>query len=99
MRSPSCGTWCTPPGSGTCRSVSPHVLSVMGGAAAAARPRKRGQTVKIAIVGCGAIGGYVGAKLALAGEELTLLVRGPTLDAVRAHGIRLTMADGSVHVA
>jgi 2-dehydropantoate 2-reductase len=55
--------------------------------------------VKIAIVGCGAIGGYVGAKLALAGEEVTLLVRGATLEAVRAHGIRLTMADGTQHVA
>jgi 2-dehydropantoate 2-reductase len=55
--------------------------------------------VKIAIVGCGAIGGYVGAKLALAGEQVTLLVRGATLEAVRAHGIRLTMADGTQHVA
>jgi 2-dehydropantoate 2-reductase len=55
--------------------------------------------VKIAIVGCGAIGGYVGAKLALAGEQVTLLVRGATLEAVRAHGIRLTMADGTRHTA
>jgi len=55
--------------------------------------------VKIAIVGCGAIGGYVGAKLALAGESVTVLVRGATLDAVRAHGITLQMSDGSTHVA
>jgi 2-dehydropantoate 2-reductase len=55
--------------------------------------------VKIAIVGCGAIGGYVGARLALAGEEVTVLVRGATLDAVRTQGIRLTMADGTPHVA
>ncbi|HKD53023.1 MAG TPA: 2-dehydropantoate 2-reductase [Steroidobacteraceae bacterium] len=55
--------------------------------------------MRVAIVGCGAIGGYVGAKLALAGEEVTLLVRGATLEAVRAHGIRLNMADGTLHVA
>jgi 2-dehydropantoate 2-reductase len=55
--------------------------------------------VKIAIVGCGAIGGYVGAKLALAGEAVTVLARGATLDAVRARGITLHMSDGSTHVA
>jgi 2-dehydropantoate 2-reductase len=55
--------------------------------------------VKIAIVGCGAIGGYVGAKLALAGESVTVLARGATLDAVRARGITLHMNDGSTHIA
>ena len=47
--------------------------------------------MKIAIVGCGAIGGYVGAKLALAGEAVTVLARGATLEAVRARGITLHM--------
>jgi 2-dehydropantoate 2-reductase len=55
--------------------------------------------VKIAIVGCGAIGGYVGAKLALAGESVTVLARGATLDAVRARGITLHMNDGSTRIA
>jgi 2-dehydropantoate 2-reductase len=50
--------------------------------------------VRIAIVGCGAIGGYVGAKLALAGEAVTLMVRGATLEAVRERGITLQMSDG-----
>jgi 2-dehydropantoate 2-reductase len=54
--------------------------------------------VKIAIVGCGAIGGYVGAKLALAGEAVTVLARGATLEAVRARGITLHI-NGSTHVA
>jgi 2-dehydropantoate 2-reductase len=54
--------------------------------------------VKIAIVGCGAIGGYVGAKLALAGEAVTVLARGATLEAVRARGITLHM-NGTTHVA
>jgi len=55
--------------------------------------------VKIAIIGCGAIGGYVGAKLALAGEEVTLFVRGANLEAVRARGLKLIMADGTEHLA
>ena len=55
--------------------------------------------MKIAIVGCGAIGGYVGAKLALAGETVTFLVRGATLEAVRARGVTLKMSDGRTLVA
>lgn len=35
--------------------------------------------MKICIVGAGAIGGYLGAKLALAGESVTLIARGSHL--------------------
>src|ERR1700682_6035300 len=55
--------------------------------------------MKIAIIGCGAIGGYVGAKLALAGEQVTFIVRGANLEAVRGRGVRLILSDGSEHVA
>jgi 2-dehydropantoate 2-reductase len=55
--------------------------------------------MKIAIIGCGAIGGYVGAKLALAGEQVTFIVRGANLSALRERGVRLIMGDGSEHVA
>jgi len=55
--------------------------------------------MKICIVGAGAIGGYLGAKLALAGEQVTLIARGAHLDAMQQHGLKLIMADGSVHVA
>ncbi len=51
--------------------------------------------MKVAIVGAGAIGGLVGAKLALAGEEVTFLVRGANLQAIRARGMQLQLADGS----
>lgn len=51
--------------------------------------------MKIAIIGCGAIGGYVAAKLALAGEDVTCIVRGTNLEAVRRNGIRLIMNDGT----
>jgi 2-dehydropantoate 2-reductase len=55
--------------------------------------------MKIAIIGAGAIGGYVGAKLALAGENVTFIVRGENLKAIEAHGIKLVMHDGTEHVA
>jgi 2-dehydropantoate 2-reductase len=55
--------------------------------------------VKVAIVGAGAIGGLVGAKLALAGEEVTFIVRGANLEAVRARGVKLLLADGTEQVA
>ena len=55
--------------------------------------------MKLAIIGAGAIGGYVGAKLALAGEDVTFIVRGANLDAIRKNGIRLIMNDGAEHVA
>lgn len=55
--------------------------------------------MKIAIIGAGAIGGYVGVKLALAGEDVTFVVRGENLRAIRAGGMRLVMQDGTEHVA
>jgi 2-dehydropantoate 2-reductase len=55
--------------------------------------------MKVAIIGAGAIGGYVGVKLALAGEDVTFIVRGANLTAIRQRGMKLIMADGSEHVA
>jgi 2-dehydropantoate 2-reductase len=55
--------------------------------------------MKIAIVGCGAIGGYVGVKLALAGEQVTFLARGANLEAIRSRGVRLILSDGTELVA
>jgi 2-dehydropantoate 2-reductase len=50
--------------------------------------------LKIAIIGVGAIGGYVGTRLALAGEDVTFIARGANLEALRHRGIRLVLADG-----
>jgi 2-dehydropantoate 2-reductase len=50
--------------------------------------------MKIAIVGAGGIGGLVGARLALAGEDVTFMVRGANLEAIGANGITLIEADG-----
>src|SRR5882672_9170624 len=45
--------------------------------------------MKICIYGAGAIGGLLGAKLARAGQEVTLIARGPHLAAIQAKGLRL----------
>jgi len=55
--------------------------------------------MKIAIVGAGAIGGYVGVQLALSGEDVTFMVRGANLDAIRKNGMKLIMNDGTEHTA
>lgn len=54
--------------------------------------------MKICIVGAGAIGGYIGAKLALSGEQVTLIARGAHLEAIQKKGLKLVMADGVEHV-
>ena len=55
--------------------------------------------MKIAVIGAGAIGGLVGAKLALAGADVSFIVRGPNLAAICEHGITLITADGRRQVA
>jgi len=55
--------------------------------------------MKIAIVGAGAIGGYAGVKLALAGEDVTFLARGANLAAIRGSGMKLIESDGSELIA
>lgn len=49
-------------------------------------------TLKIAIVGCGAVGSYYGAKLARDGHDVHFLLRGD-YEVVRASGVRV-MSDG-----
>ena len=50
---------------------------------------------RICIFGAGAIGGYVGAALHEAGAEVSLVARGPHLEAIRADGLGLEK-DGKV---
>jgi 2-dehydropantoate 2-reductase len=54
--------------------------------------------MKIAVVGVGAIGGYIGHCLAQAGEDVTFIARGKNLEALQARGIKLLRTDGSEHV-
>jgi len=55
--------------------------------------------MKIAIIGAGAIGGYVGVRLALAGEAVTFVARGANLAAIRANGMKLVLQDSSEQIA
>jgi 2-dehydropantoate 2-reductase len=52
--------------------------------------------MKFCIVGAGAIGGFVGAKLAAAGEDVTFIARWKNLDAIRARGMTVKFHDGTV---
>lgn len=45
--------------------------------------------MKVCIYGAGAIGGWIGVKLAQAGCEVGVVARGATLQALRSHGLRL----------
>ena len=48
--------------------------------------------MKVCIYGAGAIGGFLGARLASAGEcTVSAAARGETLNALRRHGFRLRM--------
>ena len=45
--------------------------------------------MRVTVFGAGAIGGFMGAKLALAGHDVTLIARGPHLAAMRERGLTL----------
>ena len=47
--------------------------------------------MKITIYGAGAIGGYIAALLAQAGEEVSVIARGPHLAAIKTNGLTLEM--------
>jgi len=50
--------------------------------------------LKIAIVGAGAIGAFLGAKLALSGVDVYLIARGPHLREMQANGVRVRSPEG-----
>lgn len=55
--------------------------------------------MRICVVGAGAIGGLMGAKLALAGNDVTVIDQGAHLEAIKKDGLKLIWEDGSEHVA
>ena len=53
--------------------------------------------MKTCIIGAGAIGGFIGTRLAAAGQtSVSAVARGATLDALRTHGWRLRQGDSLV---
>jgi 2-dehydropantoate 2-reductase len=51
--------------------------------------------MRFLIAGAGAVGGFVGARLAGAGQDVTLLVRPPRVAGLRENGLRVTGPDGT----
>jgi 2-dehydropantoate 2-reductase len=53
---------------------------------------------RICVFGAGAIGSHLATRLALGGAEVSIVARGPHLEAVRARGITLRAHDGTHNV-
>jgi 2-dehydropantoate 2-reductase len=54
--------------------------------------------MKVAIYGAGGVGGYFGARLAAAGNEVHFIARGAHLAAMREKGLRVESGAGNVHL-
>ena len=54
--------------------------------------------LKVTVMGPGGVGGYFGARLAAAGNDVTFVARGAHLDAMRARGLRLDSEIGPLHL-
>jgi 2-dehydropantoate 2-reductase len=50
--------------------------------------------MRIVVVGAGGVGGYFGGRLALAGNEVAIVARGPHLAAIRERGLRVRSVKG-----
>jgi 2-dehydropantoate 2-reductase len=54
--------------------------------------------MRMAVMGTGGVGGYFGAKLALAGNDVTFVARGKHLEAIRRSGLRVESDSTPMHV-
>ena len=50
--------------------------------------------MRFAVVGAGAIGAYLGARLSLSGHDVFLIARGPHLRAMQSQGVRVRSPEG-----
>ncbi|WP_104201649.1 2-dehydropantoate 2-reductase [Billgrantia saliphila] len=55
--------------------------------------------MKFVIMGSGGVGGYFGARLAEAGEDVTFVARGEHLTTMQRDGLRVSSIKGDVHLA
>src|SRR5260370_30242356 len=56
------------------------------------------QSMKILVMGAGAVGAYFGARLRAAGEDVVLCARGEHLRAIREHGLDITSIRGDLKI-
>lgn len=54
--------------------------------------------MKIAIIGAGGVGGYFGARLSAAGNDVRFLARGKHLDAIKKNGLFVKSINGDLHL-
>jgi 2-dehydropantoate 2-reductase len=54
--------------------------------------------MKFAVFGTGGVGGYFGARLAAAGNDVAFIARGKHLQAIREHGLAVTSVHGDVTI-
>jgi len=54
--------------------------------------------MRIAIMGSGGMGGFIGAKLALTGHDVNFIARGAHLAAIKSDGLKLISPDGDHHI-
>ncbi len=59
---------------------------------------KLNRCMRIVIMGAGGLGGYFGARLAAAGNDVAFVARGAHLAAIRQDGLRVTSARGNLHL-
>src|SRR5690242_17812863 len=60
---------------------------------------KRGNdTMRIAVIGTGGVGGPFGAALAKSGNDVTFVARGAHLAAMRANGLKVLGPRGDIHL-
>jgi 2-dehydropantoate 2-reductase len=56
------------------------------------------QQMRIVVMGTGAVGGYFGARLAAAGQNVAFIARGSHLEAMRKEGLKVKSAQGDLHI-
>jgi len=50
--------------------------------------------LRVCVYGAGAIGGFIGLRLAMAGHEVSVVARGATLEAIQKYGLRARTSEG-----
>jgi hypothetical protein len=71
-----------------------HGTSIQSGA----QHDGRTDTMRIAVIGAGGVGGSFGAALANAGNDVTFVARGAHLAAMRARGLSVLGPRGDIHL-
>jgi 2-dehydropantoate 2-reductase len=56
------------------------------------------EKMRIAVMGTGAVGGYFGARLAAAGQDVAFIARGSHLEAMRQEGLKVKSIQGDLHI-